>query len=566
MERILHELVQESPEWHQFRLDHDGASEAAAMLGLSKTTTRTELLRAKSTGIAKEFSEWVQEHILDHGHEVEALARPMAEEILGEELYPQVWSFGKPSASTDGLTMIGDTAFEHKQWEETLAAAVARGELPDEHQPQCQQTMMVTGAERVLFMVSNGTPEKCVHMFVKPHGKWMERIKAGWAMFHQDLDHYQPQEVLPPVTAAPVMALPALSIQVNGAITLTDNLAVFGDGLRAFIERIPEKPSTDQQFADCKEACKKLQEAQDALDAGEAHALGQISSFDQMRRTKALLFDLARNTRLAVEKLVAAREQQIKVDIVAKAKAAYAAHLAGLTTRLGKPYLPAIPENFAGVIKNKRTIASLQDACDTELARVKIESSAAADRVQINLNSLRELAKDHPLLFADAAQLVLKDNSDLVLLINARISEHQQAEAKRLEAEREKIRQEEQAKAQREAEAKVAVERKAEEDAADAKTRQDRADQEAEDRRIAAALAAEEARLQADRRKQDDLRRQADEREAESRRAVEAERQATLDIEQTIAGLYERIKDIKKYSALAKACAACIERVQKRVA
>lgn len=45
------------------------------MLGLSKKTTRSALLHAKHTGIAKEFSEWVQQNILEPGHAVEALAQ-----------------------------------------------------------------------------------------------------------------------------------------------------------------------------------------------------------------------------------------------------------------------------------------------------------------------------------------------------------------------------------------------------------------------------------------------------------------------------------------------------------
>ena len=110
MERIQHELVQGSPEWHQFRFEHDGASEAPAMLGLDDNVSRSELLRAKHTGIAKEFSEFVQTRILDHGHEVEVLARPIADKLIGDELYPSVWSYGRLSDSCDGLTMDGSTA------------------------------------------------------------------------------------------------------------------------------------------------------------------------------------------------------------------------------------------------------------------------------------------------------------------------------------------------------------------------------------------------------------------------------------------------------------------------
>jgi hypothetical protein len=161
--RVIHELVQGSDEWAQFRLTKFGASEAAAMLGISTKVKRTELLHMKHTGTAKEFSDWVQKNILDYGHEVEALARPIIEELIGEDLYPVTCSDGDLSASCDGLTMSDEIAFEHKQWATALAASVKAGVLPDEYQPQCQQVMMVTGAQKVIFGIGRHTGEHGIH-------------------------------------------------------------------------------------------------------------------------------------------------------------------------------------------------------------------------------------------------------------------------------------------------------------------------------------------------------------------------------------------------------------------
>ncbi len=447
MERIIHELVQGSPEWHQFRLEHDGASEAAAMLGLSKKTTRSELLRMKHTGIAKEFSDWVQENILDHGHAVEAKARPLVEEIIGDELYPATYSYGRLSASCDGLTMAGDTAFEHKQWAAALAESVKRGELPEEHQPQCQQVMHVTGAERLIFVVSDGTQENLVHMEVLPDPGWVKRIEAGWAQFHADLEIYTPPEVIPAAVARPTLDLPAVSIEATGALTIRSNLTAFGTQLNVFIEALPTKPETDQEFADCKAALGKLKLAEDTLNSEEARALSQLSEIEEMRREKKLYFDLARTTRLALEKLVTAREEAIKIEAMQDGKDKLAEHIAGLNKRLGKPYMPTIAADWATAIKSKRTPSSLREAVHNLLVTKKIEASEIADKIEINLNSLRELAADHTFLFADTAQIVLKANDDLVTLIKMRITEHKSAEEKRLEAERAKIRAEEEAKA-----------------------------------------------------------------------------------------------------------------------
>ncbi len=80
----------------------------------------------------------------------------------------------------------------------------------------------------------------------------------------------------------------------------------------------------------------------------------------------------------------------------------------------------------------------MRDGANGELARAKIEADNLATLIEKNLASLRELAPDHSFLFNDAQQLVLKANDDLVLLINARITEYKAEEERRLEAEREK--------------------------------------------------------------------------------------------------------------------------------
>lgn len=495
--RQIHDLVQGSEQWHQFRLEHDGASEAAAMLGLSKKTKRSELIRMKATGIAKEFTAWVQENILDHGHEVEAMARPLVEAIIGDDLYPVTCSLGSLSASCDGLTMSEAIAFEHKQWAAALAESVAAGELPDEHMPQCQQVLMVTGAEKLIFVVSNGTEEQLVWMWVYPDVSWFDRIRAGWQQFDLDVSAYEHVEVLPAAIAAPVQDLPALSIRVDGALTLNHNLVLFGDRLTSFIADINTTPDDDQSFADAEQAIKVMERAEEALGAAEASALGQISTVDEMVRTVASYKDLARKTRLMLEKMVKARKETIRIEIQQAAKDKAAAHIVALNARLGKPYMPVVAVDFATAMKGKKTVASLRDAADTELARFKIEANAIADKIQINLGELRERASAHTFLFADTAAIVLKAPDDLAALVKLRISDHEKAETAKAEALRAQIAEQERAKAEAAAAetirlAKVEAERKAKE-AADAERDRVAADTKRQLDEQAASIAAARA-------------------------------------------------------------------------
>ena len=165
--KIHDNMLQGTKSWHDFRTTHFGASEAAAMLGLSKYTTRNELLQLKKTGISKEVDAATQARF-DKGHEVEALARVIMEKNMGEALSPVTCSDGKISCSCDGLNFDGDVAWEHKLFNKALFDSVMNNFLPDEYQPQCQQVLMITGAEKLIFTVSDGTSENMISMGVKP--------------------------------------------------------------------------------------------------------------------------------------------------------------------------------------------------------------------------------------------------------------------------------------------------------------------------------------------------------------------------------------------------------------
>lgn len=443
-------VIQGSDEWLAIRAKHHTASEAPAMMGCDPNVTRSELVSMKATGSEREFSDWAQKNILDRGHEVEALARPMAEAQIGEELYPATVTDDDNYllASLDGMNMDGTILFEHKQWNAESAEQVAAGICPPKHFWQVQQALLITGAERVLLMISDGTPERCVSMWVTPDTSAHKALLAGWKQFAADLASYTPPEIIPAAVAAPQMALPAVAVTVTGNIAIRDNLTVFGDALTAYVERINRKPETDQDFADLEATVKALKTAEEALNAAESNALAQTGDLDALRRTVGQYRDLARTNRLMVEKLVKAEKENRRNAIMQAGINALRAHIDALNKRLGKPYMPDTQwASFPVAVKGLKTMASLQNAVDTELARAKIDASACADRIEINLNSLRDMAKDHAFLFADTPQLVIKANDDLVAVIKSRIAEHKAAEDKRLEAERERIRAEEEAKA-----------------------------------------------------------------------------------------------------------------------
>lgn len=439
----LHDLVQGSDAWHQFRSEHDGSSECAPMMGLSKKVTRTELLHMKKTGTPKEFSEWVQKNILDYGHEVEALARPIIEAEFGIDLYPVVCSDGNLSASCDGLTIDDSIAFEHKQWNEALAASMSEGVLPDEYMPQCQQIMMVTGAEKVIFVVSDGTRENMVWMEVFPDQGWFNRIRAGWQQFAIDLDAYVPQDIPEKPRAEAIMQLPALAVQIRGEVT-SSNLKQYREAAEQFIAGIKTDLQTDEDFANAEATVKFCDKAEKELELTKKAALSQTASIDELMRTIDHIKDQLREKRLMLDRLVKTQKESIKNEIVSKAKTAFAEHVASLESEIKPIRLIVSQPDLLSAIKNKRTLASLHDSVDTALANAKIAADETAKDIRAKLAWHKENAKGYEFLFSDLDRVIYKAADDFQMLVQNRIAQHKLDEQKKLELQRARIQLEQQ--------------------------------------------------------------------------------------------------------------------------
>lgn len=451
----IHNVAQGSAEWHALRAQHFTASEAPAMMGASKYQTRTDLLTLKKTGIAPDVTP-SQQYIFDKGHATEASARPLVEVMISEELYPVVGTLGNLLASMDGATMLGETLFEHKLWNESLVAQVKAEELAPHYYWQLEQQLLVSGAERVIFVCSDGTAENFAHMEYRPVAGRADQLVEGWKQFEADLGVHVMADAPSIVVGKAPDELPALRIELTGMVTAS-NLKLFEQSALSVIDSVKTTLQTDQDFADAKKAVKWCGDVEEAVAAAKKQALSQTATIDELFSSLDRVSAHARETRLKVDKLVKAQELLVKTNIKQKAEQALSDHVAAINKTLGKVVLPNVTADFAGAMKNKRTIASLQDAVDTELARAKIDASQAADCIRLNLTSLAELAANHAFLFSDIQQLVTKANDDLVTLIKFRISEHEKAEKEKAEATRKRIREEELQRIADDEKAKLAV-------------------------------------------------------------------------------------------------------------
>ncbi len=454
-------LIQGSPEWHAHRAKHRNASEASVMLGLFPNVSRSEMLRIRATGIEREIGEFLQ-RIFDDGHRYEALARPLAEQIIGEELYPVTGVDGLFSASFDGLTMLEDTAYEHKSLNAELREIMVDGcsgaDLPIYHRVQMEQQIMVSGAERVLFMASewnhNGNVIDERHCWYYPDKDLRSRIVAGWEQFERDLAAYQPAPVETKAVGRTPETLPSLRIEAKGMVTAS-NMAEFRDHAMAVLGQINRDLQTDEDFASAEATVKWCSGVEDRLASAKANVLAQMADVDAVCRTIDDVQAETRRIRLELDRLVKAEKENRKMQIVQAGVDAIRAHYAAINLTLGAYagyfVMPAsLPAEIGAAIKGLKTLVSMRDKIDAAVANAKIAASQKADAIRVNV-AILDAHNDHAFLFTDYARIVAeKSADDLRNLVAARIAEHAAREAAKLEAERERIRAEECARIERE--------------------------------------------------------------------------------------------------------------------
>ena len=462
-------VIQGSSEWHAHRAQSLNASDAPAMMGCSPYKTRAQLVREMATGVTPEVDPATQRRF-DDGHRFEALARPLAEQIIGEELFPVVGFVDGPdcrrlSASFDGLTVDESTAFEHKSLNDDLRRAFddietiapehrensAMKSLPLHYRVQMEQQLAVSGAERVLFMASKWSrgeqygeyvPDDYRHCWYTSDPALRKQIMDGWAQLLQDVSAYQSGNEQPALVleqARTPETLPALLIEVSGSVTRS-NLEPFKLHALEVIGGIKTDLQDDQDFADAEATVKWLKvDVADQLKAAKAHAQAQMTDIDALFRAVDSVIEAADSKRLQLDKLVKTRKDQIRTEMIGSAQAALDQHVAGLNARIGQKWIGRTMGAFADSIKGKRSLDSMRDAIDAELARCKIDTSAMADTLQANREALRGTDDGHDwmFLFADFATVGLKPAEDFAAIAASRIAQHQQAEAERKRREEE---------------------------------------------------------------------------------------------------------------------------------
>lgn len=433
-------LTQGSPEWLAHRRTTRNASDAPAVLDCSPYKKRSELVRELATGIGQEFSP-EQQAILSSGHLFEGLARPLADTIVGEELYPVVGVHddGVYGASFDGLTMLEDVGFEHKRLNAALREAMVpdcTGEdLPLCYQVQCEhQAMVCPTIERILFMASewrlNGETGEWElveerHCWYTPNPALRGKIVAGWELLEKDVAAYTPPKA-EPAAAKLQQALPALRIEASGAITAS-NLDEFQVIALARINSVNMELVTDDDFAQGDADGKWLREVADGMKLAVKAVRANMHDVDEVLRVLEQLDRIATDKAIAIEKKVKTEKVSRKEAILAKADKDLAEHIGSLNFQLDANYLQAPRGSFEPVTKGLKSLASMENKVKAALASAMADAYVAAARLAANRAHLKQEDQDWITLFPDFAAVGTKAAEDFQALAALRIGKARQA-------------------------------------------------------------------------------------------------------------------------------------------
>lgn len=388
--RRRYSINQQSPEWFALKAKFPFSSSIAAVaVGTSIYQTIDECLDEIKFGITREITPELQ-RIFDRGHKIEALTRPKISEKMGEEFYASVHTAEiilddgtaiPLLASLDGENIDGSTIWECKTWNDKIYQyIVENNDLPPSHWPQVEHAMMVSGALDCLFTLAN--EEREFSFLYKFRPERFDKVKTAWVNFYRLLETHERRERAPVVVGvSPLDTIPPLSLVVAGEVK-DSNLSEFTIAAKTAIATIKTDLATDQDFADAEKAAKYCADIEDRVRAAKKSALDQTVTLAELFSTLDEIGEFARSKRLALEKLVKTKKDDIRAKMVRDARAKYSEAVARKGAPIGVSSFPA--DNFADVIKSKRTIESIQSAIDAEYIRLITDAERLVQVATVN--------------------------------------------------------------------------------------------------------------------------------------------------------------------------------------
>ncbi|MDD4995831.1 MAG: YqaJ viral recombinase family protein [Patescibacteria group bacterium] len=459
------DVEQNTSAWLDARkLSHGTASELSAAAGKSKYISRDKLLKQKSIGLADEIDQFTQQ-LFDKGHAAEYAARSLAEEIAGGELYPMTATIDVDGlvllASFDGISMDETVIFEHKLFNKTLSENVVSGTLDEHYTLQMDQQLLISGADKCLFMCSDGTKDNMVYCWYKSTPEKLANVVNIWKQFHADLAMYSHEHKVEQPKAAPIKDLPAVIVQVSGTLTrcnIDDVRPQFDKFLtNALIDLV-----TDEDFAQAEAESKIGRETAKRCLLTAKSVVDQTLTISEV--TRELENYAAKFNAIALKQEKAVKEQKEARKITARREheKAFSDHVFALNEELKPITLICKEPDWNGAMKNQRLLSSLYNKLDVELATAKMNADAIAKDIRGKLSWFNDCVTATRFLFNDLQSIITSNNLEAFQsIVKSRISDYAKEQEAKAEAQRKRIQEEEQRKAEAEQAKKLEAERAA---------------------------------------------------------------------------------------------------------
>ncbi len=200
---IVIDLKQNTPEWLLWRSRVGTASDCSTMLGINPWKTRKKLLLQKARERLQADPKDIldiqvsveTQALFDKGYEAEDLARPIIANICGQTLKNLCGTHDihtNIAASFDGITEDFKTIFEHKLYSNSnnskkrFQLALCNQVSPQD-MAQIQQQLLVSQAQKCLFVVSDGTKQNMAIATIIPDYEMHKKIIQGWLQFEKEV-------------------------------------------------------------------------------------------------------------------------------------------------------------------------------------------------------------------------------------------------------------------------------------------------------------------------------------------------------------------------------------------
>jgi putative phage-type endonuclease len=224
-------LVQGSPEWHEFRRQGVGGSDAPVVEGNSPYRTLRQLALEKRGLMAEESED--NEFIFSKGHRTESLIRKQFQDLTGVEMNPLCAihdKFDHVRASLDGFDpvkfgvlegkLIGQDVLERARSAKRMKISER---IPAHHYTQIQHQLSVTGVDLAHWFGHDGKGQG-VLLEIKADRKYMkallEKEHRFWEMVQKgELPPLSDQDYLVPDNVA-------LLAELRDAKELMENAAI----------------------------------------------------------------------------------------------------------------------------------------------------------------------------------------------------------------------------------------------------------------------------------------------------------------------------------------------------